>query len=71
MSNWNRGCMPKVPEFHIWNSQFFKINILKLEIHTFLLNFKILKYILTFFKESLLPLVQNYDLIFVTMISFL
>jgi hypothetical protein len=23
MTNWNRGCMPKVPKFHIWNLQSF------------------------------------------------
>jgi hypothetical protein len=23
ITNWNRSCMPKIPKFHIWNSQSF------------------------------------------------
>jgi hypothetical protein len=24
ITNWNRGCVPKIPKFHIWNSQSFR-----------------------------------------------
>jgi hypothetical protein len=24
ITNWNRSCVPKIPKFHIWNSQSFR-----------------------------------------------
>jgi hypothetical protein len=24
---WNRGCVPKIPKFHIWNPQSFRVKI--------------------------------------------